>query len=500
MNKGTVSSCIAYAVFVLMFGLLKVDANCNDPLFKFRMEKPNGKKIWKNCDWVSNKAEELCKVSGIKKTCHNACNKCDKCTDSPYKFKIGDKNKKKNCKWVNDKPEIRCDLEGVKETCRKACGTYGCSSCEFSKVTAQTLLAETVIADRQNDSHFGYASALFGNTLAVGAFGYDNSKGAVYVYEKNGNSWQAQNKIEATDGANSDSFGYRVAMTANTMAVTAYGINNYKGAVYVFERNGEGEWQQSQKLVDDNGPFSNRFGYSVQFSPDNSVLAIGSTGNGLYLFERGISLQWELVQNVKRSDSTFFAQYVAISDEFIVTTAKTGNYCIVVFYSRIDDVWTEFQSLSCGPFRLKGHGPQLSLSGDTLAVSTSNGLNSKGLETGIAYIFSRVKPSEIFWEATQTLEAEDGQVGDKFGLSVTFVGDVLVVGSPQEFAGGPGAAYLFSKDDDQWVENEKVMADDGVVDDNFGRSVSASDSTIAIGANFDDSKKGSVYVLECDDF
>ena len=69
-------------------------------------------------------------------------------------------------------------------------------------------------------------------------------------------SWSLQQKLMASDGAASDTFGYSVAISGNTAVVGSYlddiGDNANQGSAYVFVRSGT-TWTQQQKLTVHNG-------------------------------------------------------------------------------------------------------------------------------------------------------------------------------------------------------------------------------------------------------
>lgn len=94
--------------------------------------------------------------------------------------------------------------------------------------------------------------------------------------------------------------------------------------------------------------------------------------------------------------------------------------------------------------------------------------------------------------------------GDIFGVSVAISGDTLVVGAPYESSnaqgvngvqdndGSPyaGAAYVFVRLGDQWVQQAYLKASNADVADFFGWSVGISGNTIIVGA-FGESSSGS---------
>ena len=105
----------------------------------------------------------------------------------------------------------------------------------------------------------------------------------------------------------------------------------------------------------------------------------------------------------------------------------------------------------------------------------------------------------------QKLLASDKELDDEFGHSVSLSGTTLAVGASLEDGGGlynSGAVYVFEHDGTSWVERQKLLASDKASDDEFGHSVSLSGTTLAVGARNEDSgelvENGAVYVFEHD--
>src|SRR5205823_1200881 len=72
---------------------------------------------------------------------------------------------------------------------------------------------------------FGVTVALLGNTALIGspnsAISGQTKQGAAYLYQRSGSTWAEQTKLIADDGAASDQFGARVAVSADTALVGA---------------------------------------------------------------------------------------------------------------------------------------------------------------------------------------------------------------------------------------------------------------------------------------
>ena len=130
-------------------------------------------------------------------------------------------------------------------------------------------------------------------------------------------------------------------------------------------------------------------------------------------------------------------------------------------------------------------GDSIAMSGTRLVVGTFR---------EYVRIFNRTTGS---WKGEKTLTADNAQNGDLFGKSVDVDGDVLVVGAPGEDACsgtdgsdngclGAGAAYVFRKTADMWIQEGYLKASNAGVDDNFGDAVAISGDDVIVGAPGED--------------
>jgi len=99
-------------------------ATCENTSLRFKITKSNGKKIMRGCAWVANKPYNRCTFDGVSSACPSSCDTCDVCEDSSLRFKITKSNGRKimrDCLWVSNIPDNRCTFDGVAEACRDTC-------------------------------------------------------------------------------------------------------------------------------------------------------------------------------------------------------------------------------------------------------------------------------------------------------------------------------------------------------------------------------------------
>jgi hypothetical protein len=293
---------------------------------------------------------------------------------------------------------------------------------------------------------FGYAVALSGNTLAVGAYLEDSAavglngnqtdntaldSGAVYVFVRTGTTWAQQAYVKASNTAGADYFGRSVALSGDTLAVGAYfedsaatGVNGTQadntafnsGAVYVFVRTGATWTQQAYVKPSNTGP-GDVFGNSVALSGD--TLAVGAYGE----------------------DS---AAAGVNGDQSNNTAGDSGAAYVFV---RSGTTWTQQAYVKASnPGPIDAFGYSVALSGDTLAVGAyledgaATGVNgdqadNAAVSSGAAYVFVRTGAT---WAQKAYVKASNTGPSDQFGYSVALSGDTLAAGAYLETSGAVG--------------------------------------------------------------
>lgn len=146
--------------------------------------------------------------------------------------------------------------------------------------TMQVLLAP----DGVSGIHLGYSCAISsdGRIIALGAPNGRRSSipaGAVYVYEKIGDSYTWIQKLTASDGAANDYLGFSVAISGDgsTISIGTYADDDKgssSGSMYVFKHE-ETQYREVKKLTGNKNVANGNFGRSVAIAEDTQQIVVG---------------------------------------------------------------------------------------------------------------------------------------------------------------------------------------------------------------------------------
>ena len=249
------------------------------------------------------------------------------------------------------------------------------------------------------------------------------------------------------------------------------------------------------------------FGYSVSIFGDRVLVGAygedGQTG-AAYIFHFNGS-QWVEEQKLFAADGIGHDQFglsVALSGTIALIGAEDdqeANNAGSVYVFRFDGTqWVqEAKLVAPDASAIDNFGYSVSISGDTALIGSLHDDDNANM-TGSVYVFRDVAGE---WVQQQKIVAEDGMAEDRFGVSVSISGNMAVIGAFSDDQSGTdsGSAYLYHFNGKQWIQEAKYLASDGEGYNEFGCSVSISGDNVLIGAYKDDelgSDSGSAYVFE----
>ncbi len=371
-----------------------------------------------------------------------------------------------------------------------------------SSLTAQITETKFLASDGKSYDYFGRSVCVSGDYAIVGAplDIYDGEGvGFAHIFHFDGLNWVEQTKLIASDGDNKDQFGWSVSLSGNYALIGAksdkIGAKGGAGSAYIFHLEGS-NWVERAKLKGDStsSPFACYFGYSVSLSGDYALVGarddddLGYASGSAYVF-RNDGSEWVKQAKLRASDGDFFERFgsdVSILGDYVLVGTQDGDAAYIFHYDGSD--WVEQTKLTAGDGS-DSFGCGVSLSGDYAII----GAHSEGDDiTGAAYIFHRDGQN---WVEEAKLIASDRAPYDGFGVSVSLSGNYALVGANAPYR--KGAAYIFRKEGSNWVEQTKLTASDGADEDQFGAFVSLSSNYALVGAYEADSggtEAGTAYI------
>jgi len=270
---------------------------------------------------------------------------------------------------------------------------------------AWTLQAKLLAGDGDGDDQFGGSVAVHGNTALIGAlFDEDNGaeSGSAYVFTRSGGVWTETVKLLPADGDVSDRFGASVALDGDTALIGAERDDDngaFSGSAYVFVRTA-GVWEFQAKLLAADGAASDQFGSRVALSGDTALVGAytdddDNTASGsAYVFVRTGS-SWSQQAKLLPSDGSpidNFGLGVDIDGDTALVGSRLNdgsafNSGSAYVFTRKGKVWTERVKLipADGPENAE-FGTFVALDGDT-AIGGSVFDDDNGQSSGAAYVF-----------------------------------------------------------------------------------------------------------------
>ena len=259
-------------------------------------------------------------------------------------------------------------------------------------------------------------------------------------------------------------------------------------------------WEQEYKLLALDNTTANNFGESVCIDGDTAIIGIpldddnGPGSGSAYIFTRS-GTTWSFEQKLLPSDGSSgkrFGQSVSIDGDTALIGAYHDYAGSVYVYTRTGTTWTQQAKLLASDGEVNEYfGVSVSLDGDTALIGAFWD-DDNGDYSGSAYVFVR---TDTTWSQQAKLLASDGVEDDQFGVSVSLFGDSALIGS---FANDAGSAYVFTRSGTTWTQQAKLLASDGGMRDEFGISVSLNGDSALIGAWLDSDNghwSGSAYVF-----
>ena len=289
--------------------------------------------------------------------------------------------------------------------------------------------------DYNANDYFSYASAHGNNKFVIGSYldddpaGAGNENGSVYVFSDSG---QFETKLQASDAAADDQFGYSVSVGSNKIAVGAPSADVSgeadAGAVYVYDLDGSNEAKITPSDVATKKGAS--FGHTVKIG--SSKIVVGAP----------------IMDSTTTNPGTVYVYDLNGTNEVIITPsdgAANDNF---------------------------GYSVAIDEQNNKIIVGAYND-DDNGNNSGSVYVYNLDGTGEVKITAGST----NGAANDNFGTSVDAYNNLIVIGAKGDGPGG--SAYLYQNNGTLLT---KITASDAAAGDDFGVQVAVNSTAVFVAA------------------
>ena len=339
---------------------------------------------------------------------------------------------------------------------------------------------------------FGSAVAVSGDEIIAGVGRNSSTPGSLYFYKQSEDgTWVESGTLSASGVTEADGFGRSIDISGTTMAVGA----PLAHAVYVFDQDDYGAWQEVARLSNDVEGFGGAVSLSQNMLVVGAPVGRRSEGTGAaYAYVKNDAGTWELSTQLIAEDLSERGGYgsvvVVSGGRAAVGEPGANNSTGTVHtftYDSESGEWASGGNLS-NPGLSEGNrfGSALMVTGSHMAV----GMPGYENRIGAVAIF-KVNDESGEWEFDERVAPFSAQGGESFGSALVFADGALWVGAPG-YGGRRGAIYKFEPDMETerlsktWVMEPTDMQARAM----FGSAIAANGQVAAIGAARYDSGEG----------
>ncbi len=369
--------------------------------------------------------------------------------------------------------------------------------------TAQSSELLTILnPDPQNSDAFGWGTSISGNKLVIGAPTDDTfalNSGIAYLYDTSGNLLQTFNNPTPNLG---DLFGVSVSISGNNVLIGAF-LDNIgpafnAGSVYLFDTASGNLLQTFNNPTPDMGDL---FGRSVSIS--GNIVLIGAPFDDTGALDAGIAYLYDATSgnllhtltNPTPGDQDIFGHLVSISGNNVLIgadgddTGATATGSAYLYDAITGNLLQTFNNPD--PDFADRFGTSVNISGNTILIGAP--FDSTGApQAGMAYLY------DTSGNLLHTFPNPTPEKKDLFGYQGSISGNNVLISAINDDTGATnsGIVYLYDATTGNLLKTYPNPTPDP--NDNFGTIVSMFNNIVLIGSPGDNTGApgaGAAYLL-----
>ena len=354
------------------------------------------------------------------------------------------------------------------------------------------MAQSTPHAPAQQQNGFSRALAATGDIVFVGESRNAHTPGRVHLYTPDADGgWAHGTVLEAEDGTVGDGFGSTLDASESTLVVGAQS----SGAAYVFRQDGD-TWTQTARLT----PPDSAAGYGTSVAVAGDQVFVGAAASdtlgAVFVYEPQEGGSWEQVDRLVGSDvqagDRFASTVTARDGHLLVGAPRKNGGTVYAFHHDSMGAWSELQTLSG---RLDGDtrfGATLHLHGDQALIGAPRAVSG----TGLVYTYALASDTSG-WEASGQLLPFDGASRHGFGSAIAADDNGVWIGAPGAMS-RTGALYRFEQAaaSGTWTASTRLEHPNTEEGDMLGMTLASAGSHVAVGLPGDDYGAGTLAMYD----
>ena len=314
--------------------------------------------------------------------------------------------------------------------------------------------------------------------------------------------------IPAPDGVNT-SWGHSVDISGKTLIAGYTSYQGNAGGVLILEQKA-GRWDLLNHFTTRDRDMRDWFGHAVAISGNTAVISAYEFGGNrllggwvwgggpgrIYIYRRGtegfMPVEHFVAADAQSDDR--FGYAVDLNGENLLAIGSPYHdeeKGAVYVYVQAGGTWAQKAKLRADDAAPKARlGWDVGVDGSTIIAGAPLAAAPER-NSGAAYIFKRQGDD---WVQVAKLIPEDGDGGDVFGTAVDVSKNRVIVGASKDENDakkrGSGSAYIFSSVGDVYTQEAKLNAKDLQENANFGLTVSINVNRALVGAPTSDTAAG----------
>ena len=382
----------------------------------------------------------------------------------------------------------------------------------LTAITAWPALSQSWPGDEATHEQklgFSYAIVIDGERILATRTGESamfptppSQKGGVFTFEKSETGWTLTDELIPEEISLSDLFGASMALSGNTLAVSAPGANEGCGRIFIFDRvNQDSPWQKQALLDAGDCSLTHGMGSSMAFAGD--ALFIGAPGNSEkagQVFRFAPNDSWELTHTYTSQviEERFGTSFI-VDGTALFVGAPTNNGNIGVVYELEIESGETRGILNNPDSTALFFGMKMSKDDQALAIAAPGTGPVSGRQPGKVFLYQSTHSG---WDLNHTLEPvqeEEQSIFTTlgFGADVELSNGEIWVGAPRG-GNGSGSVFIYDQmqEEEEWTIKQTLNTRPLASGAGFGHQFEMNNDLAVIGVNRADFGEGRGVVFE----